>query len=128
MSTDRLEQRKAQFSKALNRLEDACDQEENEFIRDAVIRRFEFCFELAWKMLRAKLLRDGIDAASPRQVIREAVSSHLLDDGNRWSEMLLMRNRTSHTYDSALAMEVYRFICDEGMTLFRSLAEKARLW
>jgi len=128
VSTDRLEQRKAQFTKALNRLKDACDQKENEFIRDATIRRFEFCFELAWKMLRARLLRDGIEAGSPRQVIREAISSHLLDDGNRWSEMLLIRNQTSHTYDSALAMEVYRFICDEGMTLFRSLAEKARLW
>ncbi len=66
MSTDRLEQRKAQFTKALNRLKDACDQKENEFIRDAVIRRFEFCFELAWKMLRARLLRDGVEAASPR--------------------------------------------------------------
>ena len=49
MSTERLEpserfqQRKADFQKAVTRMEEACAQPENSFLRDSVIQRFEFC-------------------------------------------------------------------------------------
>ena len=78
MSNDRLQQRAQQFAKAVARLEDACDQPENEFIRDSVIQRFEFCFELSWKMLKLKLNTEGIDASTPRTVIRKSVTAGLL--------------------------------------------------
>ena len=37
------------LNKALLRLDEALKQPENDFVRDAAIQRFEFCFELAWK-------------------------------------------------------------------------------
>ena len=128
MMADRLRQRAEQFFQAFSRLKSACDQSENEFIRDAVIQRFEFTFELAWKLLKIRLLEEGIEVNSPRAVIREAVAAGLLEDGNLWSEMLHKRNLTSHTYDEALAQQVYAFICTHAHSAFARLAEQARQW
>jgi len=82
MTDPRLLQRRQQFQQAVRRLQDACAQPENEFIRDSVIQRFEFCFELGWKMLRLKLLEEGIETNTPHASIRHAVAAQLLDDGN----------------------------------------------
>ena len=128
MTGSRLQQRQQQFLRAVERLRDACAQPENEFVRDSVIQRFEFCFELGWKMLRLKLLEEGIEANTPRAVIREGVATGFLDDGNQWSHMLQKRNETSHTYDEALAREVYAFACKTALPLFQQLAEKSRQW
>ncbi len=43
------------FRKATGRLAEALAQEKNEFIRDSAIQRFEFCFDLSWKTLKAFL-------------------------------------------------------------------------
>ena len=128
MTDSRLHLRRQQFRQAVRRLRDACDQPENEFIRDSVIQRFEFCFELGWKLLRLKLLEEGIEANTPRASIREAVSAQLLEDGNQWSEMLQKRNETSHTYDEALARKVYAFVCETALPLFQQLEKKSRQW
>ncbi|HHD92404.1 MAG TPA: nucleotidyltransferase, partial [Candidatus Portnoybacteria bacterium] len=37
------------FKKAIQTLKDALKQRENEIIKDATIKRFEYCFELGWK-------------------------------------------------------------------------------
>ena len=37
---------------------------------DATIQRFEFCFELAWKLMKTVLEYEGIDVNSPRSCIR----------------------------------------------------------
>ena len=125
---ERLKQRIEQFHRAVTRLEEACAQPEDEFLRDATIQRFEFTFELAWKMLMDRLWEEGIQANSPAQVLRQSVAVELLDDGNRWTELHRMRNLTSHTYDEDTARKVYRFICEEGLPLFRALDRKARQW
>ena len=124
---DRLTQRIEQFLQALSRLESACRQPEDEFIRDSVIQRFEFTFELAWKLLKLKLYDEGVEANTPRSVIREAVTAGLLEDGNLWSEMLQKRNLTSHPYDDALARVVYGFVCNERPA-FQQLAQQMRQW
>ncbi len=36
-------------------------------IMDGVIQRFEFTFELAWKLLEAMLWHEGIECSSPRR-------------------------------------------------------------
>ena len=88
MTDSRLQQRKTRFQRAVERLRETCAQAENEFIHDSVIQRFEFCFELGWKLLRLKLLQEGIEANTPRASIREAVAAQFLEDGNQWSQML----------------------------------------
>ena len=88
MSTDRVEpserlqQRKADFQKTVSCLEEACAQPEDSFLRDSVIQRFEFCWDLAWKMLKLRLAFLGIEALGPRNVIRQSLQAGLIQDGN----------------------------------------------
>jgi nucleotidyltransferase substrate binding protein (TIGR01987 family) len=128
MNTERFEQRKTDFLKAVSRLEEACAQPESSFIRDSVIQRFEFSWELAWKMLKLRLSYLGVEALNPREVIRQSVQVGLVSDGNAWSEAQRQRNLTSHTYDEALSLTVYAFIQDEGCPLLRHLADSTQHW
>jgi nucleotidyltransferase substrate binding protein (TIGR01987 family) len=128
METDRLQLRVGEFVKAVTRLNEACQQPVNSFIRDSVIQRFEFSFELGWKMLKVRLESEGLQASTPRQTIQEALQAGMLQDGNQWSEMLRMRNLTSHTYDEALAETVYAFIKRDGLPLFVALVVQAQAW
>jgi len=128
MSPEQLALRISRFQQAVTRLEEACGQPFSEFIRDSVIQRFKFCYELAWKMLKVKLEVEGIEASTPRQVIQESIAAHFFEDGNLWTEMLHMRNLTSHTYDEALAQHVFTFVCGEGRALFRSLRRESETW
>lgn len=134
MSTDRFEpserfkQVNADFQKTVTRLEEACAQPESSFLRDLVIQRFEFCWELAWKMLKLRLAFLGIEALSPRDVIRQSLQAGLIQDGNAWTEAQLQRNMTSHTYDETLAITVYGFVRGQGVVLLRSLANTATGW
>lgn len=128
MDTERFRQRTQNFLRAVERLDEACAQEENSFIRDSVIQRFEFCYELAWKMLKLRLEKEDIDARSPKAVLQESLQQGYIQDGNLWTELHRMRNETSHTYDESLAINVYQFIHQTGLGLFKQLAEKSRYW
>jgi hypothetical protein len=52
MNSTRLEQRANDFILAAERLAEACQQPFTPFIRDSVIQRFEFCWELADQVYR----------------------------------------------------------------------------
>jgi nucleotidyltransferase substrate binding protein (TIGR01987 family) len=128
MTAERLVQRKSDFLRAVTRLEEACAQPENSFIRDSVIQRFEFSWELAWKMLKLRLSYLGVEALNPREVIRQSVQMGLVSDDNASSEAQRQRNLTSNTYDEALSLTVYAFILDQGCPLLRHLADSAKHW
>ena len=74
----------------------------NEIERDALIQRFEFSFELIWKCAKEYLyVRDGIDAASPKKVIRSCRDIGILSEGETELALKMVddRNLTTHTYD-----------------------------
>ena len=60
--------------------------------------------------------------------MQEALQAGLIEDGNLWSDMQKMRNLTSHTYREELANEVYDFVVNQGLPVFRDLAEKGASW
>lgn len=128
MDTDRLNERITEYLKALAQLQKACAQPVSEFIRDSVIQRFEFTYELAWKMLKLRLQDEGIDAKTPKAVLQESLQAAFISDGNAWSQVQLNRNLTSHTYDEQLADDVYQFVTQQGVVLFEQLAAQARTW
>lgn len=70
---------------------------------DATIQRFEFTFELFWKLLKEILNKQGLEVQYPKDTIKAAFSSKIIDDEEAWMQMLLDRNITSHTYDEVLA-------------------------
>ena len=82
----------------------------SEVERDAAIQRFEFSFEAAWHAARLFLLeREGIEVASPKAAIRSSLQVGLLteDDARLALVMADDRNRTVHTYDEALAAQIF---------------------
>ena len=76
---------------------------DSEVVRMAVIKAYEFTFELSWKTLKDYLAYNGIDARLPREVIKQAFATGLLVDGELWIAMLEERNLMAHTYDDARA-------------------------
>lgn len=104
------------FSKAVERLSDGLEELEQypelSSIRDGVIQRFEFTYELAHKTLRRYL---SISAASKKE-IDTMVFPDLIRTGNEqglllsdwpvWKGYRQSRNDTSHTYDEEKAQRV----------------------
>ena len=84
---------------------------ERELMRDGVIQRFEYTFELAWKMLKRYLEEYGlerVDSLTNRDLFRVGHEQGLLRDAEAWLNYLKSRNLTSHTYDQTTAEAVYQ--------------------
>jgi nucleotidyltransferase substrate binding protein (TIGR01987 family) len=84
----------------------------DEQIRDGLIQRFEFTYELSHKMLR-RYLKEA--AASPEEIERMPfadlvrsgnVQGLLRSDWPVWRRFREMRARTSHAYDAKVASQV----------------------
>ncbi len=116
-----------EYSRALLRLRTgvAEDPGKSDLVYDGVIQRFEFCFELAWKLLKSLLHHQGIESASPRVCIKEALRAGILSEGDAWIGMLEARNRTSHLYDQEDARAIYEKIKREYVALLIALEERA---
>lgn len=95
------------FSLALERLREALDLPPSDIVRDASIQRFEFCFELGWKAIQEVLRDQGQDCTSPKACLRIAFRQGWIQDEDHWLAILADRNLTTHTYDEALASEIY---------------------
>ncbi|HVZ45465.1 MAG TPA: HI0074 family nucleotidyltransferase substrate-binding subunit [Ramlibacter sp.] len=127
MSRQRFQEHRALFDKALARLHEALAENETAIVRDALIQRFEFTFEMAWLSLFDYLSAQG--AGVPRQafaVIPLAFQSQLLADAQVWDQIRAYRNLTSHTYDEAKAIQVAAFIRSTAAGAFDVLQQKLR--
>ena len=84
----------------------------DEQIRDGLIQRFEFAYDLAHKMLRRQLESvsanpDQVDRLSFADLIRSVIEQGLISsDWPAWRVWREMRSTTSHTYDDAKALQV----------------------
>ena len=74
---------------------------------DATIQLFEFCFELAWKLMKAVLSYERIEVSSPRASIREGWKQGLVQEAEAWLDMLEKRNLSAHTYNEQTAQVIY---------------------
>jgi nucleotidyltransferase substrate binding protein (TIGR01987 family) len=68
----RFEQVKDDFERALKALEESVVEAESDLEIDGVIQRFEFTYELLWKLLKIYLEREGIIAKTPRECFKES--------------------------------------------------------
>lgn len=125
------------FRKAIHSLDEAVleinRQKGNLFIRDATIQRFEYTYELAYKMLKRYLEMTGanleeIDQMSFAALIRTGAEKGLLQNSwDVWSSYRTARNLTSHTYNEAKAIEVCGVIPNflkEAKFLFEQLEKR----
>lgn len=104
------------FEKAIVRLSEGLARYErdvtDEQIRDGLIQRFEFTYELSHKMLKrylesASATPEDYDAMPFQNLIRTGNEQGLLlGDWSNWKNYRDMRSKTSHTYNEAKALEV----------------------
>ena len=97
----------ADLTKALERLKEATALESTPIHQDASIQRFEFTFELSWKVIREIEKAEGVQTATPREAIRKAADIGLIDNPGDWLEFLEARNLSVHTYREDIAKQVY---------------------
>lgn len=99
------------LGKAVNSLEKAIQQPKDEFIRDAVIQRFENTYELCWKFMRRYLSEDigneTVSSYSRKDLFRVAADKGLIDNPISWFTFHKARNETSHTYHEETAEATY---------------------
>jgi nucleotidyltransferase substrate binding protein (TIGR01987 family) len=99
----------ASLERAIIRSTSAPNDEE---VRDAVIQRFEYSYELSWKMLKRHLEQvvpdpGAIDQWSFQELMREAAERGLIPAVAPWIEYRHQRNMTAHVYDESHAKRVY---------------------
>ena len=127
MSRERFELVRQQFERALVRLHEALDQNETDFMRDALIQRFEFTYELGWKCmfywLRAQ--QEKVPEVV-RPVIQAAFRAELIADADLWEKIKDYRDETSHTYDEKKAIAVAAFVRAQAVHAFDSLLVKLK--
>ena len=110
------------FEKAIISLGVALDRHaqdsSDDLVRDACIQRFEFTYELAYKMLKRFLEAtspnpDEFDNMTFQDLIRSGSERGLLrSDWSLWKEYRRARGTTSHTYNEDKAREVFAIVPD----------------
>jgi nucleotidyltransferase substrate binding protein (TIGR01987 family) len=121
----RFAQQREYFDKALARLGEVLAVSENDIVRDSIIQRFEFTFEMAWKSLFRYLVGQGERvAAKAWDVLPLAFESLLIDDAEVWDRMRELRNQTSHEYDLAKAIEAAAFIREQAYPALLKLRDE----
>ena len=102
-------------------------------IRDGLIQRFEFSYEISHKMLKRHLeavspTPEQFDSMPFPDLIRSANEQGLLlGDWSAWKIYREMRSKTSHTYDEEIAIEVVQGIpafLEEARHLLKQLQER----
>lgn len=110
----------APFERAIERLEEGlaryqADTSDTQ-IRDGLIQRFEFTYELGHKILKryleyASANPEQFDEIKFQDLIRTANEQGLLlGDWPDWRDFRDMRGSTSHTYNEEIALDVVALI------------------
>jgi nucleotidyltransferase substrate binding protein (TIGR01987 family) len=99
-------------------------------VRDGLIQRFEFTYELSHRMLQRYLKEtaaspEGVDRMPFADLIRTGTAQGLLGGGwPEWRRFREMRARTSHTYDAdaaALVVAAIPAFLEEAEHLYAEL-------
>lgn len=130
MSNEKIERYELQleyFEKSLARLKEALAENENSFVRDSIVKRFEITFEMAWKTMFRYLADKGERmAAKAWDVIPVAFQSLLISDAALWDKMREYRNDTSHEYNEQKATEISAFVRQHATPAFEALLGEMR--
>jgi nucleotidyltransferase substrate binding protein (TIGR01987 family) len=112
------------FKQAIENLEEVLKESKTDIVRDSAIKRYEICYELAWKTVQEKLKNQGLEVCrSPKECFKQAFYQEWIDNELLFSDMIKNRNLTTHIYDSELAENVYLDI-KNYLPLFKELLQK----
>lgn len=122
-SKERFELQRSTFERALARLGEVLQRTEDDVVRDSIIQRFEFTYEMAWKSLFRYLAGQGERvAAKAWDVLPLAFEAGMITDVAVWDRMRALRNDTSHEYNEAKAIEAAAFVRAQAHAAFQALS------
>ena len=118
-----------QFKDAYSRLKEAINiKEESDIKRDAVIKRFEFTYELLWKTYKKIARLQKLDCFNPKACFQFAFKSGLIEDEELFLEIIDARNKTTHVYSEQEAKEIYHFIKEKVINAFDAAEERIKIF
>ena len=111
------------FTDAVSRLKEAIELSRgNPLGIDALIKRFEFTFEMTWKCMRAVLEYEGVSCKTPRECFKKSYEYDYFDEEQIWLNILEDRNLISHIYDQKEA----ELLCEKIKDVYFIEFEKLR--
>lgn len=111
------------FQKALLNLEHGALSAVDELDIDGAIKRFELCYELAWKLIKEALADRGIICKNPRDCFKQAYANELIQDQKIWLKMIEDRNLLVHSYDASVSRGIFEDIKEEYLPAFHYLKQ-----
>lgn len=90
------------------------------------VQAFEFCYELAWKIMKRFLEAQGFECGSPRDTFRKAALEKIINEPELWFEFQRKRNLTVHTYEREnldLIVSIFDTFSTEMSRLIQKLQE-----
>ena len=95
----------------------------NQLEKEGIIQRFEYTWELSWKLLKDYLESKGVvlQTITPSETIKAAYAAKIIENGEGWMEALEARNRMSHTYDAKTFERIIADIQSKHLALFDAL-------
>jgi len=120
----RLAQIRGDYKSALRRLDEALKDAKTDLEVDGAIQRFEFTFELIWKLLRLFLEDQGIICRTPKACLKEAYRIGVIDDEVTWLNILDDRNMSVHIYDKETSRKIFKRVKTKYIKEFKKVFEK----
>lgn len=126
-------QRYSNYHKACQRLLEVTESGKiindlSELEQEGLVQRFEYTFELAWKVLQDLMNYKGYEFMSgPTGTLKMAFEDGMLSDQDGWRRMAKSRNTLSHVYDEDEAEAIVQLIFSEYGPLLKQLDEKLSL-
>jgi len=102
--------------KARNTLQRIIQTSQNEAEKMGVVKAFEICYELSWKIMKKILEFRGVEIGATRDVFREAARLKLLDDAEKWFAYIKKRNITVHAYQPEILDDLFANTAREFLT------------
>ncbi|MBK8036161.1 MAG: nucleotidyltransferase substrate binding protein [Verrucomicrobiaceae bacterium] len=119
----------SQFDKACDRLSDVLAMPADEFnlVRDSAIQRFEFTYELFWKVIRTWAAKKKDVVHSPSECFDYAFKRKLISNQENVfaAELIKWRNLTSHMYEESMAQEIYERL-PKAAAMMRSTIQRLK--
>ena len=99
------------------------ERELTQLEKEGIIQRFEYTWELAWKLIRDYLQNEGVvlDKITPASVIRAAFEAKVIENGETWMKALDARNKMSHVYNLKSFEEVIAEIHSDYLAVLDDL-------
>lgn len=120
-------QRFDNFHKACQRVLDITESDRHvdelsDLEMEGLVQRFEYTFELAWKVLQDLLKYKGYEfVQGPNGTLAQALEDGMISDHDGWRQMARARNTTAHTYNEEDVKEVAYDIYDKYAFLLKEL-------